>query len=67
MVHAIRTSQVENSRLFRYRLMELEDRYRKQALAMASIRGLNFRRSRRAAKHEAINDAQDGYSESDYA
>ena len=35
MVHAIRTSQVEDSQVFRYRIMELEDRYRKQALAMA--------------------------------
>ena len=35
MVHAIRTGQVEDSKVFRYRIMELEDRYRKQALAMA--------------------------------
>src|SRR5262249_56654381 len=35
MVHAIRTSQVEDSQVFRYRIMEMEDRYRRQALAMA--------------------------------
>jgi HD-GYP domain-containing protein (c-di-GMP phosphodiesterase class II) len=35
MVHAVRTTQIEDSQVFRYRIMELEDRYRKQALAMA--------------------------------
>ena len=35
MLQAIRRTQVDDSQVFRYRIMELEDRYRKQALAMA--------------------------------
>jgi HD-GYP domain-containing protein (c-di-GMP phosphodiesterase class II) len=35
MLQAIRSTQADDSQVFRYRIMELEDRYRKQALAMA--------------------------------